>query len=191
MSASGLFVSPMLIFLCLQMTPSLSHGGHPGGMCVLKIRMDEQRPVCDLTKTFRLKFSVLHSECHTSKHGEPLQSCISSCKYWKTNGIIVVATVVESTMEVDPAGPSNGGISTSHVNDGSGSLRGVKRTGGSAILGESLPLPSTCGMKIQKVKPKWQSEIWMLTLEKFVLEEDNKIQRNNMNKCGGNGEKER
>jgi len=57
-------------------------------------------------------------------------------------------------MEVDPAGPSNGGISTSHVNDGSGSLRGVKRTGGSAILGESLPLPSTCGMKIQKVKPK-------------------------------------
>jgi len=31
----------------------------------------------------------------------------------------------------------------------------------------------------------------MLTLEKFVLEEDNKIQRNNMNKCGGNGEKER
>ena len=66
----------------------------------------------------------------------------------------MVATVVESTMEVDPAGPSNGGISTSHVNDGSGSLRGVKRTGGSAILGESLPLPSTCGMKIQKVKPK-------------------------------------
>jgi hypothetical protein len=31
----------------------------------------------------------------------------------------------------------------------------------------------------------------MLTLEKFVLEEDNKIQRNNMNKCGGNGENKR
>lgn len=34
MSACGLFVSPMLIFLCLQMTLSLSHGGHPGSMRV-------------------------------------------------------------------------------------------------------------------------------------------------------------
>jgi len=146
--------------------------------------MDKQRSVPDLVKTFRLKFSVLHSECHTSKHG-PLQSHISSCKYWKTC-IIVVATVVESTMEVDPAGPSNGGISTSHVNDGSGSCRGGG--GGSAILEESLPLPILL-CRFRKVKPKWQAEIWMLTLEKFVLEEDNKIQRNNMNKCGGNGEK--
>jgi len=62
----------------------------------------------------------------------------------------VVATVVESTMEVYPAGPSNEGISTSHVNDSSGPCRGVNRTGGSAILGESLPLPSTSGMQIQK-----------------------------------------
>jgi len=62
----------------------------------------------------------------------------------------VVATVVESTMEVDPAGPSNGSISTSHVNDGSGPCRGVSRTGGSTILGESWPLPSISGMQIQK-----------------------------------------
>jgi len=57
-------------------------------------------------------------------------------------------------MEVDPAGPSNGGISTSHVNYGSGSCRGVNRTGGSATLGESLPLTSTSGMQIQKSQTK-------------------------------------
>ena len=38
-SASGLFVSPMLILLCLQMTPSLSHGGHPGS-CVCAQNQD-------------------------------------------------------------------------------------------------------------------------------------------------------
>jgi len=55
---------------------------------------------------------------------------------------------------VDPVGPSNGEIRTSQVNDGSGPFRGVNRTGGSAILGESLPLPSTCGMQIQKSQTK-------------------------------------
>lgn len=116
MSASGLSVSPTFIFLCLNMTPSISHGGSPGSTCVSSKSGWMYKGLFVIwPKHFVLNFqSSIQNITLLSKENISSHTSLSSYNYCKANGITVVGTVVDTTMEVDLAGPSNEGISTSH-----------------------------------------------------------------------------